>query len=290
MEEFVVTKLDKLFKVDGIFTVHYFEFGKNYEFTGEKHNFWEIVYADKGELEFCAENKWGLLMPGSIVFHRPMEFHSLRANGVVAPNAAVVTFECHSEAMSFFDDMVCGLNGDERKLLGKIISEAKNAFTTILDDPHTKCLKKRGNVAAEQLMGIYLEELLLSLYLRNKNEKKPLIRRRTSSTEQVIKFMDENADKRLCISDIAKGVNKSESELKRIFKEETGMGVMTYFRNMKINYAKRMLREKNQNITEIAMNLGYNDIHHFSKQFKSITGMSPREYADSIKSRLDERI
>ena len=59
---------------------------------------------------------------------------------------------------------------------------------------------------------------------------------------------------------------------------------------MKINYAKQMLREKNKNITEIAMNLGYNDIHHFSKQFKAITGMSPREYADSIKSRLDDNV
>lgn len=290
MEEFVITKLDKLFRVDGIFTVHYFEFGKNYEFSGEKHNFWEIVYADKGEMEICAENAWKQLAPGSVVFHRPMEFHSLRANGTVAPNAAVVTFECHSDVMSFFDDKICFLNEDEKKLLGKIISEAQKAFTTLLDDPYTKCLTKRGNVAAEQLMGIYLEELLLSLYLRNVDKKSPLVSRRASSAEAAIKFMDKNVDKRLCISDIAAGVNKSESELKRIFKDETGMGVMTYFRQMKINYAKRMLREKNENITEIAMRLGYNDIHHFSKQFKGITGMSPSEYAVSIKSRLDEKI
>lgn len=289
MEDFVITKLDKLFQVDGIFTVHYFEYGKNYAFEGEKHNFWEIVYADKGELEICADKTWQRLMPGCVVFHRPMEFHSLRANGMVAPNAAVVTFECHSEAMSFFDDMICKLNAEERKLLAKIVAEAKKAFTTILDDPYTKCLTKRGNVAAEQLMGIYLEELLLSLYLRNVDKKAPLIRHGASSAEDAIKFMDKNADKRLCISDIAKGVGKSESELKRIFREETGMGVMTYFRNMKINYAKQMLREKNENITEIAMKLGYNDIHHFSKQFKTITGMAPREYADSIKSRLDEK-
>ncbi len=290
MEEFVVTKLDKLFEVDGIFTVHYFEFGKNYAFSGEKHNFWEIVYADKGEMEFCTGGEWQSLSPGSIVFHRPMEFHNLRANGIVAPNAAVVTFECRSEAMNYFDDKVCPLNNEEKKLLGKIIAEAKKAFTTILDDPYTKCLTKRGNIAAEQLMGIYLEELLLSLYLRAGDEKPVLSHRNSSAAEETIKFMDENVDKRLCIEDIAKGVMKSESELKRLFKAETGVGVMTYFRNMKINYAKQMLREKNKNITEIAMNLGYNDIHHFSKQFKAITGMSPREYADSIKSRLDDNV
>ena len=59
---------------------------------------------------------------------------------------------------------------------------------------------------------------------------------------------------------------------------------------MKINYAKQMLRQGELNITEIAEQLGYDSIHHFSKQFKSITGMSPREYAKSIKSRLDGQV
>ena len=80
---------------------------------------------------------------------------------------------------------------------------------------------------------------------------------------------------------------KSESELKRAFRNETGTGVMTYFRNMKITAAKQMLRSGKMNVTEISEALGYESIHYFSRQFKTMTGMTPSEYMRSIKSRLD---
>ena len=52
---------------------------------------------------------------------------------------------------------------------------------------------------------------------------------------------------------------------------------------MKINEARRMIRNQSLNFTQIADQLGYTSIHYFSRQFKKITGMSPSEYASSIK-------
>lgn len=62
---------------------------------------------------------------------------------------------------------------------------------------------------------------------------------------------------------------------------------MEYFRKLKIDKAKTMIREEEYNITQIANILGYNSIHYFSKQFKGITDMSPTEYARSVKARSD---
>ncbi|MEG2287978.1 MAG: helix-turn-helix transcriptional regulator, partial [Ruthenibacterium sp.] len=58
---------------------------------------------------------------------------------------------------------------------------------------------------------------------------------------------------------------------------------MEYFGTLKINAAKRIVREGNHNFTEIAVLLGYNSIHYFSRHFKKVTGMTPSEYASSVK-------
>ena len=43
-------ELEKVLRIDRIYSVHYFEYGPDYAFIGESHDFWEFVYADKGEV------------------------------------------------------------------------------------------------------------------------------------------------------------------------------------------------------------------------------------------------
>ena len=287
--DFVMTRLEKLFAVDGIFTIHYFEFGKDYKFLGERHDFWETVYIDKGEAEICMDGEWKKADCGDMIFHAPMQFHNIRANGVIAPNIAIFTFACNSPAMEFFNDMVIRIGAEEKALIGKIITLGKKAFVTPLDDPFTTGLERSGEPAYEQLIGIYIEELLLRLYLRSRGEsiKQAELENENSTAAEAARYMKENIGKPLCISDISRAIMKSESELKRAFRNETGTGVMTYFRNMKITAAKQMLRSGKMNVTEISEALGYESIHYFSRQFKTMTGMTPSEYMHSIKSRLD---
>ena len=49
-----------------------------------------------------------------------------------------------------------------------------------------------------------------------------------------------------------------------------------------------MIREDYYNFTQIADRLGFSSIHYFSRQFKRITGMTPSEYASSIKALSDK--
>ena len=77
-----------------------------YSYTGEKHDFWELVYVDKGELEVAADYEGYKLKEGDIIFHKPNEFHNLWANGISAPNVLVISFVCHSPMMSFFENKI----------------------------------------------------------------------------------------------------------------------------------------------------------------------------------------
>ena len=54
MTEYIKTELKQPVTVQNIITVHYFEYTKNFALTGEAHDFWEIVFADKGDLYITA--------------------------------------------------------------------------------------------------------------------------------------------------------------------------------------------------------------------------------------------
>ena len=65
--------------------------------------------------------------------------------------------------------------------------------------------------------------------------------------------------------------------------------MIDFFTKMKVEYAKELIREKNQNFTQISEFLGYSSIHYFSRQFKKITGMTPSEYTASIMARSESQ-
>lgn len=74
-------ELEKVLRIDRIYSVHYFEYGPDYAFTGESHDFWEFVYADKGEVYVTAGEEEKLLKKGQMIFHAPGEYHNIRATG-----------------------------------------------------------------------------------------------------------------------------------------------------------------------------------------------------------------
>lgn len=137
MPTFVPTIPRREMAVEAIVTVHYFEYAKNYVFEGEKHDFWEFLYVDKGEVEVMADSTGYRLRQGEMIFHKPDEFHNVFANGVVAPNLVVVSFVCRSAAMAYFEGKVLRADGDEQELLSRLVSEARDAFASPLDDPGT---------------------------------------------------------------------------------------------------------------------------------------------------------
>ncbi|MBQ7816201.1 MAG: helix-turn-helix transcriptional regulator [Oscillospiraceae bacterium] len=288
---FVPTVLKEKLQVNEIYTVHYFEFSKNYVFEGESHPFWEFVYVDKGEVDAVRDGEVIHLTKGQIIFHKPNEFHTLMADGVTAPNILIVSFNCESDAMSFFENKVSNINDQERRLLAQIIAESEMAFSTPLDDPWTIRLERREDAESdcEQFIKICLEWLLLSL-MRSSSEKHPkaptsMIKENSQNEvfDRIVRYMEANIDKQLQLCEICRDNLVGRSYLQKLFREKTGGGAIDYFNRLKINAAKRMIRESSGNFTDISMKLGYNSIHYFSRQFKSMTGMTLSEYASSVK-------
>ncbi len=283
--------LEKAIRIDEIYSVHYFEYGPDYAFTGESHDFWELVYADKGEVYVTAGQEEKLLKKGQMIFHKPGEYHNIRATGKDAPNIVIVSFACQSAAMSFFEGRTLTATDSDRVLMARIVEMAGDAFATPLDDPLSQELVRRENASfgAEQVIGLSLESMLLDMVRRGDSvvpgRPTSLIRERSQNEflNRVQLYLENNIQRRLTLSDICRDNLVGRSYLQKVFREKTGGGAMEYFGNLKIQKAKEMIREGSHNFTEIAALLGYNSIHYFSRHFKKVTGMTPSEYASSVK-------
>ena len=290
--EFYKYPLAKLFGIPQIVTIHYFEYGKDFIFEGESHDFWEFLCVDKGEVTVTAGSHGYTLEKGSIIFHKPRQFHSVATNGSIAPNLVVISFVCHSPAMQFFEDKILRLEETERSLLAAILSEAGDAFLTPLDNPYTSQLfgNPRQCPGAEQMIQLSLEHFLISLYRKGtmptvgKQLTKSIKLKQDEETFLHIRsYMEARLSSALSIDQICRENLIGASQLQRLFHNKCGCGIIEYFSRMKIARAKEMIREQNMNFTQIADSLGYTSIHYFSRQFKKLTGMTPSEYSLSIR-------
>lgn len=293
MTQYIPTVLKQDITVDSVVSVHYLEHAKNYAFKGESHDFWELVYVDKGQVYEGAETATYELSQGQMIFRKPNEYHNLLANGTVAPNVVVLSFVSNSPAMAPFGNKVMYATQHQRKLLSQIIHEARQAFSCPLGDPSVMQLTcdEAAPFGSQQMVGLLLEQLLIDIVrgaepLTERPRVASSVKQRADNemTERVIRYMEEHLCENLSFATVCVFSAQSATNLKTVFKSVTGMGVMEYYRYLKIERAKQLLREGYGNITQIADRLGYTSVHYFSRHFKQATGMTPREYTQSVQA------
>lgn len=272
--------------VDRLYSVHYFEYTGSYAYPGECHDFWELLYVDKGSLLVTAGERRLRLERGQAVFHAPGEFHAFSAAGV-APDLVVAGFGCDSPAMDFFRDRTIAIRGEERSLLGRLVAESAAAFSTPLNASSVTQLQRRGTApfGGEQLLCAALEELLIRL-IRREGSPQPGPDGRPEGdgvVAQVMDYLERRVDQPLTLEQICRDNLVGRSQLQKLFHAHTGGGVMAWFSDLKIQSARRLIREGRLNFTQIAGLLGFQSVHYFSRRFRQATGMSPSEYERSVK-------
>ncbi|MGL1891259.1 MAG: AraC family transcriptional regulator [Spirochaetaceae bacterium] len=92
-----------------------------------------------------------------------------------------------------------------------------------------------------------------------------------------------NLQNKISLEDIAKEVNVNPSYLSRVFKKEMGYTISKYIREKRVIEAKWMLTNTDDSITDIALNLGFEDVNYFTKVFKKERGITPSEYKKTFR-------
>lgn len=98
-----------------------------------------------------------------------------------------------------------------------------------------------------------------------------------------LKYIDEHYAEKLTLIEVADNVYVSQWHLSKLLKKHTGQNFCDILNGIRIDHAKKLLRDPALKIHEISENVGFTDVTHFSKKFKQIVGVSANGYRNSIK-------
>jgi two-component system response regulator YesN len=102
-------------------------------------------------------------------------------------------------------------------------------------------------------------------------------------------YIRRNLDKRLSLHDVAAIFNYSPNYLSQLFAKYAGEGFVEYITAERIRAAKEMLKKGAGPVYEIAEKLGYESAFYFSKVFKKVEGVSPREFLRRLEQGNDSK-
>ncbi len=108
-----------------------------------------------------------------------------------------------------------------------------------------------------------------------------------SKTGEIYNYVTENYKEKITLGELCFLFNTNKSKLCYMFKSAYGVTLVKYINTLKIKEAKRLMREGNVNLTQISEIVGFSSIHYFSRVFKQYENISPSQYIETIKARLN---
>ncbi|EUJ49244.1 helix-turn-helix transcriptional regulator [Paenilisteria rocourtiae] len=122
----------------------------------------------------------------------------------------------------------------------------------------------------------YLQQLLLAIDQNLRTQHKNYAT--SLKIEKVIAYMQLHVEQSITLTELANLVHLSPTYLSRIFKETTGYPIIAFFNKIKIDMAKELMLGGTKKVKDISAQLGFSDEFYFSRLFKQVEGISPKEY------------
>lgn len=265
-------RVDRQLRVECIYTFFYQEKEQGFVFPGESHPMAELTYVDQGELHSVADGQDLLLKQGDLVIYGPNQWHMQYAQIGVAPRFVTLSF------------MVSGM--ELKPLLNRKFS-ATQSMVGILK--YMLREQERSDLFSNDILISQLN-LLLLLLLREtvapkggKLQTSNAIHSENEIIRRAQQYVSAHVREKLSVPLVARQVDVSPSYLTALFHKNLQISPGEYIRRVKLQESKQMIRENHLNFTEIAAALQYSTVHHFSRQFKEKFGITPSEYAKSVR-------
>lgn len=278
--EFKSIKLDNPFNysnisssldISEIYTKFYQEKGTNYNFSGEKHSYWELTYVDKGELLTTIDGVSYHLKQGDLIFYAPMQFHTQSTFEKISSSYLTINFKMNFNHADLLCNKIFSLKRDSYFIVTRLIEELSN-----------------DNLYSNDLSLCYLKQLIIQM-LRLDNShfhSKPTTHMQQTYENELLNdillYIDNNIYEKISVSTLCDHFCISTSMLHSLFRKNMNNTAKNYINELKLSKSKELIRNSTHTLSEISEMLGFSSIHYFSKKFKSYFNISPTEYSKSI--------
>ena len=275
MRRYYNLEITKTVPITGLKTVERLILDKNFYYPVETHNFYEFVYVLAGNV-FCEEgDKTIKLNAGNfklIPLNRRHRYFTDTKTEIF-----IICFKCNSGVLPALDTPIF-LEHEEKALLNKLIDETERSFEFPFKE--RVILKKNAPIGSRQLTEILIEELLIIL-LRRQKENVLLVKNQTelqkNLVEDIVNILSDNVYNNISLDYICKKLYYSNTYLNSIFKKYKKTTIMRYYTLLKIEEGKNLLK-KGFSATDISDKLCFDNSNYFCKVFKKNTGLTPTKF------------
>ncbi|MGN1313893.1 MAG: helix-turn-helix domain-containing protein [Lachnospiraceae bacterium] len=276
---FVINRILPRIQIREILGYYYNIRNSGYCFRGEKHEYYELTYVDRGSLRTQIEDTEYLLQEKELILYGPGQFHTQSIEEGQSCSYVTIVFSMENPEP--------GDEGREnRLLLNKKFSYNKKIYSLI------KSFVQESSSQLpylNSLMLCLLQEIIIRLlqteFIVHKEEHPIGIARQhyqDELLEKILSYIETNICEPLTIAEICRRFSLSRSSLQMLFKENLDQTPKKYISDLKLEKSCQMIRENKYTISEIALMLGFNSIHYFSRAFTQKYHMAPSEYSKQM--------
>ncbi len=249
----------------------------DYQFSGDKHNYFELTYVDTGCMYTEVDGTRYQLNEKELILYGPGQFHTQFANEKHSVSYVTILFEMENTADGVCDDWY-------KSLLNRVFPYTQKIYALM------KTLVQESATALpymDSLIKCLMTELIIRLLqgeYTTPSTPANLARQnyRDELFEKIIAYVESKMYEPLTIADICQHFSLSRSSLQLLFKSTVNQSPKKFISDMKLERSCQMLRENKYTVSEIALKLGYSSIHYFSNAFNQKYHVSPSEYAKRI--------
>ncbi len=241
------------------------------------HDFYELVYIREGFCLHDVDDQMTLLMEGDLFMLRPGQSHRYIGNRVVSLYNCLFAPDRVPEALK--DHPAFAIGGH-------------SAFPQLhLALPQRKAIARQldGMVQETEERPAYWETRLQGLFTCMLIDCARIVSQRAFDGDRrpdymgyvmiALQYIERHYDQELTIKQIADEADVSGDYLTRQFKQALGITPVTYMRRYRFARAMELLTQRVP-VTEVAAQVGYRSLAHFSREFKKELGTSPSKYTD----------
>jgi len=258
-------------RAESLYTLFYHEKEQGFIFPGEAHPMLELTYVDQGTVHSVADGVDLLLEQGEMALYAPNQWHMQYADMGVAPRYMSISFEASGQLPPTLFNRKLKAPQKVLALLNQMLQEYERAEDYAGD--MILSLLNQLLILLHRSADAAPEKLKASHAILNENE---IIRRAQQ-------YISGHVRQKLTVPVVARQVDVSPSYLTALFHKHLQIAPGEYIRRIKLQESKQMIRENAMNFTQIAAALQYSTVHHFSRQFKEKYGITPSEYAKSVR-------
>lgn len=245
------------------------------------HKETEISLIREGRGVFRCESRTVTAEKGDIIIIQPNMLHSIDLGE-----------DLRYDTLVFSMDMISGGAGERSytDFFRDIISSGSRIIFPVSQDfpRYDELFETAENIMTCAAEGTAVHDVLMKSELLKMfwliNEGGGIVRQDkpphdNSSMRDILGFISENYAENITVEMLAERSFMSKSRFMAKFRQTAGIGAIGYLNKLRIKKVCELLEEGDMNISQAALECGFRNLSNFNRQFRSVMGLSPAEYA-----------